>query len=60
MVAALAADPIVGLRRHTGAPRVVATLPAFVVVVAAQLAIPIAFLPSALERLATIAAGTNH
>ena len=60
MVAAFAADPIAGLRRHAGAPRVVETLAALVVVVAAQLTIPIAFFPSSLERLATIAAETKH
>lgn len=60
MVAAAAANPITGLRRHTRAPSVVATLAGAVVVVAAQVAIPITFLPSALERLAGIAAGAKH
>ena len=60
MVAAAAADPISGLRRLALAPRVVAKLAAVVVVVAAQLAIPIALDPSALERLASITAGTKH
>ena len=60
MVAAFVTDPIAGLRRLALAPVVVATVAACIVVVAAQLAIPIACFPCALERLVTIAVGAKH